>query len=187
MGSRDSRFYCSSHTTSAIELDRAIYFDDDIGTSQGPREIVFKEHLGFIHVPIASAPISSPIVNQHLVATIDEPIEDVDVVALDVDIVALDVAMDIPLRKLKRVCRPAILDDSIVYLQEHEYDVGDVLDPTTYKEAIVSPQSNVWIDVMKDGMTSMSQNKVWSLVDLSDGCRPIGCKWVFKTKRDVKG
>ena len=40
---------------------------------------------------------------------------------------------------------------------------------------------------MKDKMTSMSQNKVWSLVDLSDGCRPIRCKWVFKTKRDAKG
>ena len=40
---------------------------------------------------------------------------------------------------------------------------------------------------MKDEMTSMSHNKVWSLVDLVDGCRPIGCKWVFKTKLDSKG
>ena len=40
---------------------------------------------------------------------------------------------------------------------------------------------------MKDEMTSISQNKVWSLVDFPDGCRPIGCKWVFKTKHDVKG
>ena len=37
-------------------------------------------------------------------------------------------------------CRPTISDDYIVYLQEHEYDVGDVSNPTTYKEAIVSPQ-----------------------------------------------
>ena len=65
--------------------------------------------------------------------------------------------------------------------------MGDVSYPTTYKEAIVSPQSNFWIDVMKDEMTSMSQNKVWSLVDFPDGCRHIGCKWVFKTKRDAKG
>ena len=36
-------------------------------------------------------------------------------------------------------CRPAILDDYIVHLQEHDYDMGDVLNPTTYKEAIVSP------------------------------------------------
>ena len=81
----------------------------------------------------------------------------------------------------------SILDDYTIYLQEHECDVGDVSDPTTYKEAIVSPQTNFWIDAMKDEMTSMSQNKVWSLVDLSDGCRLIGCKSVFKTKRDAKG
>ena len=40
---------------------------------------------------------------------------------------------------------------------------------------------------MKNKMTSISQNKVWILVDLPDGYRPIGCKWVFKTKRNAKG
>ena len=40
---------------------------------------------------------------------------------------------------------------------------------------------------MKDEMTSMSQNKVWSLVDFPIGCKPIKCRWVFKTKRDAKG
>ena len=33
----------------------------------------------------------------------------------------------------------------------------------------------------------MSQNKGWRLVDLPDVCRPIGCKWVFKTKSNAKG
>ena len=65
--------------------------------------------------------------------------------------------------------------------------MGDVSNPTTYKEAIVSPQSNFWNDVMNDEMTSMSHNKVWSMVDFPDGYRPVGCKWVFKTKRDAKG
>ena len=54
--------------------------------------------------------------------------------------------------------------------------MGDVSNPTTYKEAIVSSQSNFWIDAMKDEMTSMSHNKARSLVDLLDGCKPIGCK-----------
>ena len=53
-----------------------------------------------------------------------------------------DIVMDIPLRRSKRVCRPAILDNYAIYLQEHEYDVGDVSYPTTYKKVIVSPQSN---------------------------------------------
>ena len=60
--------------------------------------------------------------------------------------------MDIPLRRSERACRPIISNDYIVYLQEHEYDVGDVSNPTTYKEAIVSPQSNFLIDAMKDEM-----------------------------------
>ena len=77
-------------------------------------------------MPIAFASISSPVVNQHLVATIkDEPIEDVDPIAPDVDLVAPDVVMDIPLRRL-----------------EMTHHVGDILDLTTYKEAIISPQSN---------------------------------------------
>ena len=46
-----------------IESDRVIYFEDDTGTSQGPREIVFKEHLVFIIMHIAHALISSPIVD----------------------------------------------------------------------------------------------------------------------------
>ena len=62
-----------------IESDRVIYFEDDTSTNQGPREIVFKEHSGFIPVPIISTPISSLVVDQHPIATTnDEPIKDVD-------------------------------------------------------------------------------------------------------------
>ena len=140
VGSRCSKFYCLLHTTRAIESNRDIYFEDDTGTSQGPREIVLKEHPVFIPVPIAFAPIFSLVVDQHPVATIDdESIMDADPVALDVDPLGLDVVMNIPLRRLERAYRPAISDDYIVYLQEHEYDVGDVSDPTTYKEAIIGP------------------------------------------------
>ena len=43
---------------------------------------MFKEHRFFIPVLIAFASISSPAVDQHPVATIDnEPIEDVDPIA----------------------------------------------------------------------------------------------------------
>ena len=71
-GSRGSRFYCLSHTTRVIESYQAIYLENDTSTSQGPREIVFKQHPVFIPVPIASAPISSPVVDQDPIATIDD-------------------------------------------------------------------------------------------------------------------
>ena len=50
--------------------------------------------------------------------------------------------MEITLRRSERVYRPTILDDNIVYLQEHKYVVGDVSNSSTYKEAIVIPKSN---------------------------------------------
>ena len=105
-------------------------------------------------MPIASTAISCPVVDQHPVATTDDELIE------DVDPVALDVATDIPLKRLERACKLTISNDYIVYLEEHEDDVGDVSDSTTYKEAIISPQSNFWTDAIKDDMTSMSQNKV---------------------------
>ena len=81
---------------------------------------MFKEHSVYIHVLISSTPIYSPIVDQHLVAsTDDEPIEDVDPIALNVDLVSLDVVMDIPLRRLEGALRPVILNNYIIYLKEH--------------------------------------------------------------------
>ena len=40
IGSKGSRFFCPSHTTRIVELERAIYFEDDFGFdgSNGPRE-----------------------------------------------------------------------------------------------------------------------------------------------------
>ena len=112
-------------------------------------------------MPIAFASISSPSVDHHSIATTnDERIEDVDPVVPNVNPEASDVVRDKPLGRSERVCSLAISDNYIVYLQEHAYDVGDLSNSTTYKEAIVSPQSNFWIDVMKDEMTSMSHNKV---------------------------
>ena len=33
----------------------------------------------------------------------------------------------------------------------------------------------------------MKSNDVWNLVELPNGARPIGCKWVYKTKKDSLG
>ncbi|CAL9006938.1 unnamed protein product, partial [Prunus brigantina] len=42
-------------------------------------------------------------------------------------------------------------------------------------------------DTMKSELNSMEKNGVWELVTLPQSCKPIGCKWVFKTKRNSKG
>ena len=47
--------------------------------------------------------------------------------------------------------------------------------------------SSKWLEAIKDELKSMVQNEVWDLVELLEGHRKVGCKWVFKTKRDSHG
>ena len=115
---------------------------------------MFSENLIIVPVAVAFAPIVSLTIDQHPIVIHDEPIEQVAQEAPYVDI------ENVPLRRLERVLRPGIFDDYIVYLQEHEYDISDTSDPTTYKEAITIPQSNFWMDTINDEMNSMSQNEV---------------------------
>ncbi|KAJ8459595.1 hypothetical protein OPV22_032521 [Ensete ventricosum] len=56
------------------------------------------------------------------------------------------------------------------------------IDPQAYEEAIMSIDSGKWQEVMNSDMDFMYSNKVWNLVDVSQGIVPIGCKWIFKKK-----
>jgi hypothetical protein len=40
--------------------------------------------------------------------------------------------------------------------------------PTNYEEAMMSPDSDKWLEAMKSEIGSMYENKVWTLVDLPD-------------------
>ena len=55
-------------------------------------------------------------------------------------------------------------------------------EPTNSKEAMMSPDSAKWLEAMKSEMGSMYENKVWTLVDLSDDRQAIENKWIFKRK-----
>ena len=67
-----------------------------------------------------------------------------------------------------------------VMLLDHE-------EPTNYEEAMMSPNSDKWLEAMKSEIGSMYENKVWTLVDLPDDRRPIENKWIFKKKTDADG
>jgi len=54
-------------------------------------------------------------------------------------------------------------------------------------QAINHCSSKLWYDAMKDKWESISNNKVWDFVELHNEIKPIGCKWVFKTKKDSLG
>lgn len=68
-----------------------------------------------------------------------------------------------------------------------EFYLGEENDPTSLKAAMQSVNSHKWKLAMEDKLLSMSQNGVWTLVDRTSDMRPIGCKWIYKTKRGVDG
>ncbi|RVW59023.1 Retrovirus-related Pol polyprotein from transposon TNT 1-94 [Vitis vinifera] len=138
----NARFYCPSHTTRIIESDRAVYFEDEVNVDPNfvPREIPFGEEHVVIPFPISHVPnVDVPIVQQ---PTTNQG-EHGDQVELGIPIDDT-VVNGIILRRSQRVCRPAISDDYMIYLQEHEYDVYDASDPTTYQKAIHCPQFTYW-------------------------------------------
>ena len=60
-------------------------------------------------------------------------------------------------------------------------------DPISFHHAMRDSNSQKWIDAMNEEYKSMQDNRVWDLITLPEGKKPIGCKWIFKTKRDSKG
>ncbi|KAA0068060.1 gag/pol protein [Cucumis melo var. makuwa] len=60
-------------------------------------------------------------------------------------------------------------------------------DPLTYKQAMYDVDCDQWIKAMDLEMESMYSNSIWTLVDQPNDVKPIGCKWIYKRKRDQAG
>lgn len=60
-------------------------------------------------------------------------------------------------------------------------------EPRTYKQAVSCPDKEHWINAMKEELDSINSNKTWSKVELPQGRKAIGSKWVFKLKCNERG
>ena len=89
------------------------------------------------------------------------------------------------LRRSSRIRNKQVVD--VMLTESSEIFLIENSEPTTYKQALASPDSEKWLEAMKSEMQSMSDNQVWRLVDFPDQVRPIGCKWVYKIKTDKDG
>jgi hypothetical protein len=65
-------------------------------------------------------------------------------------------------------------DDFTIYL------VDDT--PKTILEAFASLDADDWKEAVRSEMDSILSNETWELVDRLYGCKPVGCKWIFKKK-----
>jgi hypothetical protein len=75
---------------------------------------------------------------------------------------------------------------TVVYMSE---DVNNIkmADPISFKEVMKSENSQKWREAMEEKLRSMSSNDIWDLVEISDGAKRVGYKWVYKMKYDSKG
>ncbi|KAM1613779.1 hypothetical protein ACFX1Z_002266 [Malus domestica] len=58
------------------------------------------------------------------------------------------------------------------------------VEPSTYKSAL---SSSVWCAAMTEELSALHSQGTWSLVPLPPNKNLVGCKWVFKIKRDADG
>ncbi|GJZ61173.1 zinc finger, CCHC-type containing protein, partial [Tanacetum coccineum] len=65
--------------------------------------------------------------------------------------------------------------------------VPEEYDPKTFDEAMKSQDVAFWKEAINDEMDSIMGNNTWVLADLPQGCKPLGCKWIFKIKLKVDG
>ncbi len=82
---------------------------------------------------------------------------------------------------------PRLANANLSETNSSNTELSEICEPKTYKQAISSHDKEKWIKAMSEELTSIKENKTWSLVDLPHGKSPIGCKWVFKLKKDATG
>ncbi|WVZ64224.1 hypothetical protein U9M48_013784 [Paspalum notatum var. saurae] len=70
-------------------------------------------------------------------------------------------------------------NDFIVYLMDDT--------PTSISEAFASPDADNWKEAVQSELDSILSNGTWELTERPYGCKPIGCKWVFKKKLSPDG
>ncbi|WKA08924.1 hypothetical protein VitviT2T_026606 [Vitis vinifera] len=203
--SKGYRLYCPSHNTRIVESRNAKFLENDlISGSDRFQDIVYeKDHIDaqpstssdrlivIQNAPQVQTGDRQPIIEAPQIAN-DNPIDQVvqdspEIVEQPVEQRDPQENVDSILRRSTRVRKPAIVSDYVVYLQELDYDIGAENDPETFSQVISCKESNLWYDAMKDEMNSMASNGVWNLVRLPNGAKAIGCKWVFKIKKDSLG
>ncbi|WVY90570.1 hypothetical protein V8G54_036084 [Vigna mungo] len=197
--SKGYRFYCPNHSTRIVESGNARFIENgQFSGSEESRIVDIQEHIDSASTSNVSSEVVIPLVvsqsHNKQRQQVNVPIpqnEHINVEPVDNEQLINEQLIEEPqeaaLRRSVRQKRPAISNDYVVYSVEHECDLSIDEDPVSFRQAMESNNSENWLNAMKEELKSMDDNKVWDLVELPNGSKRVGCKWVFKTKHDSKG
>lgn len=80
-----------------------------------------------------------------------------------------------------------IEEDSTIILDVSVVFTAELIEPLSYRQALQSDQSPQWIAAINEELTSLKENRTWSLVKLPEGRKAIDNRWVFRLKRKPNG
>ncbi|RVW95334.1 Retrovirus-related Pol polyprotein from transposon TNT 1-94 [Vitis vinifera] len=186
--SKEYRFYCPSHNTRIVESRNAKFLEYDLvsGSDQFRNIVSDIDHTE--SQPSTSSDRLFIVHNTPQVQSVDQVDQEFpDTSGQQVEPHTSSEDIGATLRRSARTKKSAIPNDYVVYLQECDYNIGAENDPESFSQAMSCKESELWYNAMKDEMSSMKCNDVWDLVELPNGVKTIGCKWVFKTKKDSLG
>jgi predicted RNA binding protein YcfA (HicA-like mRNA interferase family) len=75
------------------------------------------------------------------------------------------------------------VEDGLEYVMNTSSDIV----PNTLQEAMKLPDKDKWLSAGLDEIRSHLENGTWELVRLPHGKKAIGCRWVFKIKKNADG
>jgi hypothetical protein len=90
-----------------------------------------------------------------------------------------EIDSEVPRRSKRPKTAKSFGDDFIVYLMD------DI--PKDIVKTFASPDVDDWKEAVHNEMESILSKGTWELIDRPYGCKPLGCKWVFKKKFRLDG
>jgi hypothetical protein len=144
--------------------------DVHIDTFWDSRDVTFFENI----FPIKNSYGMSSLPANVLADTSLEPSRNFDHAEHIPEPIHEEIDSEAPRRSKRPRTAKSFGDDFTIYL------VDDT--PKTIVEAFASPNADDWKEAVRSEMDSILSNETWELVDRPYGCKPVGCKWVFKKK-----
>ncbi|GJV61682.1 putative RNA-directed DNA polymerase [Tanacetum coccineum] len=154
---RGYRFYCPSYSARIVETRHAEFLETANNSGSG----------SFRRIELQEARDETPII--HVPIPISTPLD-----TSNDHLIAQD--------------HPNNVEENEPNLEINaDFDLGKCNDSESFKDAITCDQSAHWREAMEDELNSLSKNNVWELAELPKGAKPVGCKWVYKTKLKPNG
>ena len=143
--------------------------DMHVGTIMESNDATFFENIFPMKDMASSSNQEIPILSSQEITEIPEPTIPIEHVENP-----LEDDNKVPVRSKRQRIAKSFGNDFIVYL------VDDT--PRTISEAYASLDADYWKEAVRCEMDSILANGTWEITDRPYGCKPVGCKWVFKKK-----